>query len=363
MATNSSIQSFFIRTRREDGTEHKKCRLCNRSYILNTGGNNLKYHVEKHHSSEYAKFAEKSNRGSAHADSFDDAASVISSSSSYLSNASSSPSPSSFTQYKQSTLTPSLLQYQNSDCLESIAKCFAMASLPLRLIETPEFIDMMSSYRKSTVALPGRKQLSSLQRTLASKLTDSIVTNLSIGELPVALAIDGWVNVRHSDVTNVIIISNGKSFLYKSIENHSETTNAHWMYETIKPILQTLFEKNVRVVGVVMDNAAKNNRLYALLHEAYPHFIRLPCAAHVLQLCVKRILSLECIGEVIERVDHILNLFRENSALRLTLKNIQVAGNGPVDDSEDESLVDLVDGHPAKLKSQIYTLIRPIDTR
>jgi hypothetical protein len=99
---------------------------------------------------------------------------------SVLSTTSTSSSPFS-SKLKQPTLLPSIYQYQNADCLETIAKCFAMESLPHRLLESPIFISMMNTFWKSAIDLPKRKQLTGLQLTLSAKLIDSMLNSLSVG--------------------------------------------------------------------------------------------------------------------------------------------------------------------------------------
>jgi hypothetical protein len=212
---------------------------------------------------------------------------------------------------------------------------------------------MMNAFRKSTIDLPKRKQLTGLQSTLSAKLIDSMLNNLSVGEIPSSIALDGWMNVRHCDVTNILILSNGSSYLYRSIENQFESTTSNWMYNHIISILNTLRERQVRIVGLVMDNASKNVRLYSLLNEHYPHLIRVPCAAHILQLCVKKILKVDGIDDLIAKVERILLLFRENSNLRLKLRRVQCNEDGVTDDGERDSTT----------KSKALQLIRPADTR
>jgi hypothetical protein len=207
-----SIQRYIRKTSDLNGNHFKKCVLCEQVFQMSTSSSIIKRHIERKHSEEYAKFMIDQVDAVAHQDvDLQDTDSVQSTTSTSSSSFSS--------KLKQPTLLPSLCQYQNADCLETIAKCFAMESLPHRLLESPIFINMMNAFRKSTIDLPKRKQLTGLQSTLSAKLIDSMLNNLSVGEIPSSIALDGWMNVRHCDVTNILILSNGSSYLYRSIEN------------------------------------------------------------------------------------------------------------------------------------------------
>jgi hypothetical protein len=112
----------------------------------------------------------------------------------------------------------------------------------------------------------------------------------------------------------------------------------------------------VKIVGIVMDNASVNLKLYERVQEVYPHFIRLPCTAHIVQLCVQKILKIPSIQKVIAFMDLILTTFRSNNALHNKLKKIQ-SDLSNVDDDEDVEVIEKSN------RKQPYVLLRPNDTR
>jgi hypothetical protein len=106
----------------------------------------------------------------------------------------------------------------------------------------------------------------------------------------------------------------------------------------MEPCLLELMEAGVQFVGFVADNEAVNTALWKLLKIRFPFLIRVPCAAHTIQLVVKS--SMECRRWVQVRagVDEILKHFSSSKEARQRLINLQQGG-------------------------QVYNLVKPNDTR
>lgn len=101
---------------------------------------------------------------------------------------------------------------------------FVTSSLPHSLLESAIFKIALDTYKRApNVKLMQNKMKDRIQQ-LGEKTVDGILTKLSLQKSPVTLAIDGWTNVRSNKVTNLLLISNGISYFYASIENEKKMT-------------------------------------------------------------------------------------------------------------------------------------------
>jgi len=343
----ASIHLYF--TKINDGSkEYRQCKLCSKRYKLSTANTNLVHHLKSQHINKFIEFeAAKVSFGN-------DVTSLATTSSDVISVASSSCSQSSI----QTTLTSSVRHYQSDYFIELFAKCFAKCSLSLRLVECQEFIDLIHASRLCNIPIPNRKQLAKAQQALAVKITQETIEKIASCDLPITIALDAWENCNHSKVINILLISSGIPYFYKSIENKYHSTTAEWMFENINPILNHLKLKCVKVAGITMDNASVNVKLFRLLQAEHPHLIHVPCAAHVINLCVKKVLEIDGIRDVVKILHHILKEFQVNSNLTLKLRRLQM------DEETDISVENIDEATVGKAKkNSILELVRPTDTR
>jgi hypothetical protein len=59
---------------------------------------------------------------------------------------------------------------------------------------------------------------------------------------PVTLALDGWTNVAHNKVTNLILLCDGRAFYWCSVVNHLEHNTAGIFIQQLKLFLTLFFE-------------------------------------------------------------------------------------------------------------------------
>jgi hypothetical protein len=222
----------------------------------------------------------------------------------------------------------------------AIAECFAIHSLPLSLIESPHFLSMIDKSRSSRSALPSRKTLRIEQRTLHDLRRLQVLDILSSSHVCTTIAIDGWTNVRHDKVTNILPIVEGRAYYWTSVVNSTEKNNARWLSSNLKPILDSLINNKVKVVALVMDNEAVNWSMFRQLKRDMPFLVPVPCASHTIQLCVNKILDLLTVRDVRDGMRAIFKQF-EAKDKRQMLTKIQEASP-----------------HTRSLR-----LIRPCDTR
>jgi hypothetical protein len=242
----------------------------------------------------------------------------------------------------QKSITASFKEKNNSRCLQTIAKTFASLSLPYSLIETKEFRNMLEEFRGSSIEIPSSYLLVQKQKEIAHEMESRIIEKVTQNDSPISLAIDSWTNCRHSKVINLLLFHEGVPFFWDTIENIFERTNSSYMFKVLSPTIEYLLKMKVKIISVVMDNASTNIRFFELLKKEIPFLINIPCSAHLLQLCVNKILKLPSVKSIIDTMIHILDTFKSNNNYLLELRNLQAS----------------------KFQTEdIKALIRPTDTR
>jgi hypothetical protein len=61
-------------------------------------------------------------------------------------------------------------------------------------------------------------------------MCDRIIDKILQDNNPVTLALDGWTNVNHNKVTNLILLSGGRAFYWRSVVNSLEHNTARNIY-------------------------------------------------------------------------------------------------------------------------------------
>ena len=391
-----SIQSHFIKT-----TAQKKCKHCSTAYALSTGGENLKMHLQNKHIAQFNACMEAKAarvRFLTGEQSTSDTPPTSVRRFPIASLALSTPSTATTaSQFSQSSIYNSVHDYQEKEFNESIAKFFSMSYTALRVVELEAFKDMMIKFRsKPSTKLPSRRSLKVHQEDLASKCRNMIVQETIKSDFPAALAIDGWTNCVQSKIINVLLLSQGNSYFLKTFENHLTSTSAEYLHEIMLPLINSFTAQKLRISGIVMDNASINIKLYNLLKVSYPHLVRLPCSAHLVQLCVRKILKLDEVQQIVKFMDLILNAFRIHSTHVQRLKLLQLGDivtttpaaacvegrdyeevveeievvNSPQNEEKTLEEVDIYLNELVRTvatqksnKPKVYALIRPTDTR
>ncbi len=63
------------------------------------------------------------------------------------------------------------------------------------------------------------------------------------------------------------------------------------------------------------------------LNKKFPVLIIIPCAAHIIQLCLKKICNLPKIKIIIDKVYEIIHLIKDNKVHNIKLLKLQIADN------------------------------------
>ena len=104
------------------------------------------------------------------------------------------------------------------------------------------------------------------------------------------LVSDGWTSVRGDHIVNFCVKApNQKPFFYKSINTSGIRQNTEAVADSILAVIEELGSEKFSCV--ITDNAAVMRASWKLIEEKYPHIAANGCAAHVMNLLVKDILS------------------------------------------------------------------------
>ena len=197
---------------------------------------------------------------------------------------------------------------------QTIARTFARHSLPHHLLEQPDVQEAFTLFRDSHCMLPNCRQLVEAQGRLAGNMRMRVVERLRqhAQTAPVSVAMDGWTNVRHHKVNNIVVLCSSQAYYWCSIVNTQNNNTAEWLKEPLLAVMNSVRQLGIPIVALVADNEAVNKAVYRQLTPTFPFLIQVPCGAHVIQLCVGRTLALPAMKDVLETMGEIINGFSAN---------------------------------------------------
>ncbi len=353
-----SLSSLYL-TREKDNPECKhadcmRCKLCGTEYKWegNRGSGTLHGHMQRQHRVEYAAFNSGSSASSVVSSSA--AAATTNKRSGALASLSSGGSSAKKLDSTQRSIASVFAPQMNEELEEVTARFFATNHIAYNVASSDSFADFVAAVRQSTVAAPKRDALKRGIAVLEQKMRTKLWTLLKKSASPVSIAIDGWTNVKHTKVLNVVLMCDNRAYYWRSIANAVERSSGEWMRGVLEPVITQLVDGGVRVVGFVADNEAVNAKAFRLLQPTFPFLIRVPCAAHTLQLVVKQLMDDDRWAELRADVQHIIQLFfasQGGKEKRLQLQNLQTA-KGCV------QLLELVKPNTTRWNSEYYAYER-----
>ena len=84
--------------------------------------------------------------------------------------------------------------------------------------------------------------------------------------------------------------------------------------------ITSIINNSIVVVAMVSDNEAVNGALYRRLRLDFPFLIHVPCAAHTIQLCVRKVMDLAVVKRVVDSLLALLSAFKASKELRVNMK-------------------------------------------
>ena len=97
-----------------------------------------------------------------------------------------------------------------------LALAFALNSISHRVVETESFRRLLRELHAET---PTRAAVRDSITQQEQKMRIRLIDRLSASKVPISIAADGWTNVRHEKVTNIVSLCDGSAFYWKSVVN------------------------------------------------------------------------------------------------------------------------------------------------
>jgi hypothetical protein len=348
MARELSFAEAFYKI---NSHSRRECRRCDTTFALTSGGGTLRTHYKRNHVAVVLPNSRDAKRARVEAvEDVDMTMSVGSSAAAAAAaggeavavSSESVRSDSTRRSTVQLTLNHSFSSSVNASLPEAIALFFATNHIPYNVADSASFGTMCAAVRNSTLpfsSLPQRKAVATAVTALATRLRSAVLARITGGTAPVTIAIDGWTNVRHTKVTNVLLLSGGVAYYWCSISNNYAANTAVWLESVLTPVLQELVTLGVRFAALVADNEAVNEALWKRLLDPFPFLLRIPCAAHTIQLVVQQVMQIRRFAATLATVSEVLSHFERNKASRMRLRTVQIG------------------------EQREYSLIKPCDTR
>lgn len=95
---------------------------------------------------------------------------------------------------------------------------------------------MLNAYwQTSGKCIPTRATLSATQLAHSADVRSRVLVALREDSQwsPVTVAFDGWTNVRHDKVTNIVAVCSGVAYYWSSIVNSTESNTARWLQQPV----------------------------------------------------------------------------------------------------------------------------------
>ena len=202
---------------------------------------------------------------------------------------------------------------QHANIME--VRCIIEANLSFNLLKTPCWRNMLEAF--STI---GEKHSGVTYNYMRTKGLKNEVISLQAklervrGLWPkyaCFILTDGWVDVSHRQLVNVLVSSCYGTMFLKSIDcSHANTTpivDSSWLAERISEAIREVGKENV--VQVISDNASSCVRMGSLLESEFPNIVWTPCATHSLDLLLEDIGQLPWMKSIMMKANTIVRFF------------------------------------------------------
>ena len=200
------------------------CKHCTKVYQWKAGNGtgSLKQHMESQHASKFTQQRDAAD---------DSASSVISTltpakrsaaTASSDSAASASLTKPDSKKPRQTLLFSSFKPLHNAQLPVALARFFAQNHIAYNVASSDSWLELVDVLRNSDAPVSQRKGVRKHISDLESDMRAQLLLTLQRSASPIALAIDGWTNVKHTKVLNIVLICENKAYYWRSIPNALE---------------------------------------------------------------------------------------------------------------------------------------------
>jgi hypothetical protein len=291
----SSVRSLLLQHLRKESDGKRICILCPQTgsdkvvFAATTGAHAWEYHLEHKHRPQWAE-VEKLKQQKKSAQVSDVVSAAESSEPSQKKQriheqpAAASSSSQTVSSGQSSLTNHFTVVVRDKAALQLLASALIQGGVSYRFVETHGFRQFLEAMRWKG-PLPSRYALKDSITAQADELRSTLLATLQASPNAISIAIDGWTNVQHHKVTNVILICDAKPYYWKSIVNRMHSNTADWLFEHLSPIIDDLLKKGVKLVGFAADNEVVNKALVRQLRRKWPFLIHAPCGQECARIC------------------------------------------------------------------------------
>ena len=197
--------------------------------------------------------------------------------------------------------------YTQDEAIKSLSKFFFKNSLPFNIINDEHFIKFCKTLRPSYVApIPYLLKTTHLNREYeeVKKMTDDAIDEA----FGVTIVINGWSNVRHDDIVNVILCT-PKPYFFKSINTEDNSKTARYLKTLIDPIIDKYGA--AKISAIVSDNASNMKKLGQEVNLQHKNIFFSGCCAHLLSLLIKDVVVISEFKEIFQSSHQIVKTVLE----------------------------------------------------
>lgn len=144
------------------------------------------------------------------------------------------------TNSRQLTIEDSVFRSSSSKAQENfqdkLAIFFAKCRLAYKVFDEKPFRDMITAAQQTNKSIDkwDKRSLKRFEAKKADELRCKLLRKLGQIHCFVTLAIDGWTNVNHTKVNNIVLVADGIAYFWKSIFNPDSKDTADFIYERVK---------------------------------------------------------------------------------------------------------------------------------
>jgi hypothetical protein len=216
-------------------------------------------------------------------------------------------------------------QQKTDAALNAQVAFFLYEGLALRVADSPYLKDWLDAYviagKAGVEEVANRRALAARAHGAAMEVKAQVIAKLRLCR-GVTVGVDGWTNVRHDKVLNLCPVGRGVAYYWNSVVL-KRSASAPDQVGPIAAGLRSIITAGIVVAAIVTDNEAVNGAMFRLLEDEFPFLLHIPCAAHTLQLCVKKALKLSPVAPCVNGLRALLLAFKHNKELRSLLKDQQ----------------------------------------
>lgn len=196
------------------------------------------------------------------------------------------------------------------------------AGIAFQVADCEKLSDWLKLYRNGSGEIASRLQVVANGHVRTEGVRVRVIAELRKSK-GVTVGLDGWTNVKARKVVNVVPYAGGVAYYWQSLvlQGFSKATD---QIDLVAASLQSLIDKSILVVAMVTDNESVNGLLHRMLLPRYPFLLLIPCAAHVIQLCVVHIMKTSFICNTVNGLLALLVAYKKSKELRIGLREQQL---------------------------------------